>query len=152
MLGLITLINILFLRRGGYGQDVFTLRSTYLQGRPPKSVHLYWRRFAASSIPLQYQDEFDKWLRDRWVEKDELIEHYLQHGSFPVNSMGSNANSNGVIKDQAVDTAPIHTEVKLQSVLEVTKIFAVLAAFGMVMNVLIKMWNLIRYGAADAEK
>lgn len=33
-------------------------------------------------IPEQERDEFDLWVRDRWREKDDFLEHYLKTGSF----------------------------------------------------------------------
>lgn len=46
---------------------------------------MYFRRFALSSIPLEDGDEkvFDQWIRDRWTEKDELMEGYMCTGRFP---------------------------------------------------------------------
>lgn len=75
---------------GEFGQDIFTLRSTYFQGRPPKSVHMHWRRFHTSQIPLG-EKEFADWLNERWREKDDLIEHYVQTGRFPADE-GSEPN------------------------------------------------------------
>ncbi|KAL4805997.1 protein prenylyltransferase [Aspergillus unguis] len=75
--------------RGSYADKYFTLRSTYLQGRPPTSVNMYWRRFAVADIPLDDQQEFDAWLRARWTEKDELLEQYFQTGRFPSALAGS---------------------------------------------------------------
>ena len=60
--------------RGKYGEEIFGLSSTYFQGRPPKSINLYWRRFRMSDIPLDDQKEFDLWLREQWYKKDELME------------------------------------------------------------------------------
>jgi 1-acyl-sn-glycerol-3-phosphate acyltransferase len=68
---------------GGYGEEYFTLRSSYFEGRPPKSVNMFWRRFAIDSIPLDTIEEFDVWLRARWTEKDDLLEEYVTTGRFP---------------------------------------------------------------------
>lgn len=70
-------------RRGQYAQDIFTLKAAYFQGKPPKSVNMYWRRFKISQIPLRDSVAFEKWLRNRWIEKDKLIELYLRTGRFP---------------------------------------------------------------------
>ncbi len=67
---------------GQYGQDIFSLRSTYVEGHPPP-IHMHWRRFAVSSIPLSSLEEFDVWLQERWVEKDKLLEQHAKTGSFP---------------------------------------------------------------------
>lgn len=68
---------------GEYGQDIFTLRASFIEGRPPKSVNMYWRRFALSSIPLDDARIFEEWLREKWVEKDALLDLYMQTGRFP---------------------------------------------------------------------
>ncbi|KAF2227797.1 acyltransferase-domain-containing protein [Elsinoe ampelina] len=68
---------------GQFGQDIFTLRSSLFEGRPPKSVNMYWRRFRISDIPIDDSEKFSQWLRQRWVEKDYLLEFFQRHGSFP---------------------------------------------------------------------
>lgn len=39
--------------RGQFAQDIFTLKAGYLEGRPPKSVSMHWRRFAIKDIPMK---------------------------------------------------------------------------------------------------
>ncbi|KAI9723882.1 MAG: hypothetical protein M1828_004001 [Chrysothrix sp. TS-e1954] len=68
---------------GDYGQDVYTLKGSFFQGRAPRSVNMYWRRFAISSIPLDDPKAFERWVLERWIEKDALIEQYQQTGRFP---------------------------------------------------------------------
>lgn len=68
---------------GQYGQDIFTLRSSFFEGRPPKSVNMHWRRFKISDIPLESDEAFAMWLRNRWTEKDYLLEHFYRHGTYP---------------------------------------------------------------------
>lgn len=70
-------------RRDGFGQDYFTLYATYFEGRPPKSVNMYWRRFAVKDIPVTDPAAFEIWLRERWIEKDNLIDFYMENGRFP---------------------------------------------------------------------
>lgn len=130
--------------RGQYGQDIFTLRSTFLQGRPPKSVNMYWRRFAMSSIPLDDAEKFDVWMRERWVEKDALLEQYISTGLFPAHEILSPEG-----KGVTVNNAPggfIETEVKPKHWWEVFSIFTVLATCGLFANLLAKVWNLAFYG------
>ncbi|KAH7141233.1 acyltransferase-domain-containing protein [Dactylonectria estremocensis] len=69
--------------RGKYGEQYFGLNSTYFQGRPPKSVNFYWRRFRISEIPLDDQKAFDLWLREQWYLKDGLMEEFMNTGRFP---------------------------------------------------------------------
>ena len=68
---------------GQYGQDIFTLRSSFFEGRPPKSVNMYWRRFKISDIPIDNEEKFAMWLKNRWTEKDYLLEHFARHKTFP---------------------------------------------------------------------
>src|ERR1700761_3673679 len=70
-------------RVGEYGQDFYTLKRIYIEERGPKTVHMHWRRFAISSIPISDSKAFDSWLHERWIEKDTLLEYHLQHGHFP---------------------------------------------------------------------
>lgn len=119
--------------RGGYAQDYFTLRSTFIQGRSPKSVNMYWRRFELSSIPLDDAKEFEKWLKQRWEEKEGLLEYFSQTGHFPTDN------------DRAVDNINncIDTEVRLVKWYEIGQIFVVLATFALVVNVVIKFGQIV---------
>lgn len=111
--------------RGKYGEDYFSLAGTYFQGRPPKSVNFYWRRFAVADIPLGNAEEFDLWLRKVWREKDELLEQYVATGRFPANGAGIKGH--------------IETEVKTKYWWEFVKIFTMLGAFGLIFNVILKV-------------
>ncbi|RMZ86043.1 hypothetical protein DV737_g309, partial [Chaetothyriales sp. CBS 132003] len=129
---------------GEYAPEYFTLRSIYFQGRPPKSVNLYWRRFKTSEIPYQDQAAFDKWILDRWREKDDMLEQYYTTGRFP---------SDGVTdaKTGARDGF-IETEVQPRSLLEVGQIFVVLASLALVANVVAKLWAMFALGAKPVRK
>jgi hypothetical protein len=83
-------------RRGKFGQDYFTLNSTYFEGRPPKSVNMHWRRFAISTIPISSTAEFEAWLAERWREKDDLLEYYMQNGRFPEDESSKPINGHSV--------------------------------------------------------
>lgn len=69
--------------RGMYGQDIFTLRSSFLEGRPPKSVNMFWRRFRISDIPIDNDEAFGRWLNNRWREKDYMLEYFNKFNHFP---------------------------------------------------------------------
>ena len=69
--------------RGQYAQDTYTLQAQYLQGKPPEKIHMYWRRFRISEIPVDNTKSFESWLRARWIEKDAYIEHYYRIGQMP---------------------------------------------------------------------
>lgn len=60
----------------------------YFQGQPPKSVNMHWRRFKISEIPYTDPAKFELWLRERWQEKDDLIDYYLDNGCFPEDGEG----------------------------------------------------------------
>ena len=136
--------------RGSFGQDIFTLRSTYFQGRPPKSVNMYWRRIAVSSIPTDDPKKFEIWLRNQWQEKEKLLEYFAQNGRFPADDGQDSEGEptiNGNPGAQVLKGAGfIETEVKLAHWYEVGQIFVVLATFGLAFNVLAKLWNMVVYG------
>ncbi|KAI4141294.1 MAG: hypothetical protein L6R39_005415 [Caloplaca ligustica] len=133
--------------RGAYGQDIFTLRSTYFQGRPAKSVNMYWRRFPISSIPLPSSSDpspaeteaFSNWLHARWQEKEALLEQYAQNGRFPADEGHDSEGEPGVgmIKGAGF----IETEVRLAYWYEILQIFSVVGAFGAMAAVLSKFWG-----------
>ncbi|KAI9842819.1 MAG: hypothetical protein M1838_002970 [Thelocarpon superellum] len=124
--------------RGQFGQDIFTIRSSFIQGRPPKSVNMYWRRFALSSIPLDDAEEFDVWLRARWVEKDELMELYMQTGRFPSDWEGE---ASEVGKEGAQAAGYIETEVQQAHWWEVGQIFVVVALVALVLHQASRFWR-----------
>ncbi|KAG9646753.1 acyltransferase-domain-containing protein, partial [Aureobasidium melanogenum] len=128
---------------GQFGQDIFTLRSSFFEGRPPKSVNMYWRRFKISDIPIDNDEAFERWLKNRWTEKDYLLEHFYRHGSFPAGcpikamqaeaALQKLANGNGhgekkVIKPVNKTAKFITTEVKAGGWEEFLAIFAPITA------------------------
>ncbi|KAF4912197.1 putative acyltransferase [Colletotrichum viniferum] len=118
--------------RGKYGESYFTLVSTYFQGRPPKSVNFHWRRFRVADMPLHDQKEFDAWVRERWYEKDALMEEYLVNGRFPP----SEDNKKGYIE----------TEVRLKHWWELSQVFVVVGAAGLIFRMFINTMQ--RWAAA----
>ncbi|KAI9884623.1 MAG: NADH kinase pos5 [Watsoniomyces obsoletus] len=131
--------------RDKYGQDIFTLRSSFIQGRPPKSVNMYWRRFAMSSIPLDDANAFDRWIRERWIEKDHLMEHYMQTGRFPADDERAGTPATG---EKAETKTPdyIETEVRQGHWWEIGQLYVVLGAFGLVAYALAQAWNVALHG------
>ena len=106
--------------RGEFAQDIYTVKASYFGGRPPKSVNMYWRRFAISSIPLDDSRAFEHWLRARWTEKDNLIEYYYQHGQFPAD-VGVDKGTDGKTRRGA---GYIETQVRPARWYEFLQIFA----------------------------
>ncbi|KJZ77227.1 hypothetical protein HIM_03548 [Hirsutella minnesotensis 3608] len=116
--------------RGKYGEQLFGLASTYFQGRPPKSVNLYWRRFRVADIPLDDAQEFDAWLREQWYKKDELMEEYINTGRFPAMVSGE--------RDY------VETSVKTRNPLEILQVFNVTGVVAMI------WYNMRRFMASSS--
>ena len=119
--------------KNGYAQDFFTLRSTFLQGRPPKSVSLHWRRFAVADIPVNDEEKFAAWLEQRWREKDDMLEHFYETGSFPMNNTASEKASGKV--------RSIETKVKLNSWAELAQPYVVVLTVCLLINIVRQFWN-----------
>ncbi|KAJ7462658.1 acyltransferase-domain-containing protein [Mycena galericulata] len=91
----------------GYGQSYYTLRSIFLHGVPPPSIHMHLRMFDVATgvpigdlsktnptatpnsrsaveveIPEMEKTAFDVWLRELWCEKDESITRWFDGASF----------------------------------------------------------------------
>ncbi|KAJ7630675.1 acyltransferase-domain-containing protein [Roridomyces roridus] len=90
----------------GYGQSYFTLRSIFLHGVPPPTIHMHLRMFDVATdvpigdlsdvnaattpsssaveveIPEAEKTTFDTWLRELWHEKDESITKWYDSASF----------------------------------------------------------------------
>ncbi|OCT54771.1 putative acyltransferase [Cladophialophora carrionii] len=122
--------------KGGFAPEIFTIRSTYLQGRPPKSVNMYWRRFSVSSIPLADGKEFEKWFIERWREKDEILEQWYNTGRFPSDAESADSQS-GISKDGFIET-----EMTLNNWMEIGQLYVVLATLALVINVVLKFFGL----------
>ncbi|KAJ5888923.1 acyltransferase-domain-containing protein [Penicillium taxi] len=117
--------------KGSYPDKYFTLRSTWLQGRPPTSVNMHWRRFAVADIPLEDQHEFDEWLRARWAEKDELMDQYFETGRFP-SDLGGSIEANNASDEQkpVIAAGYIESNVQVHHWSELGQIFMVVAGLG----------------------
>lgn len=105
---------------GKYGEEHFTLQATYLQGQPPKSVNMHWRRFAIKDIPVGDENSFRDWLLARWREKDALLEFYAENGHFPAGKDHKPCCSG---KKLSKDTECIDVKLRPRSISEVLQIF-----------------------------
>jgi lysocardiolipin and lysophospholipid acyltransferase len=81
-------------------------------------------------MPLDNQEEFDKWLRERWYEKDALLEQYISTGRFPANGAGIKGH--------------IETKVRTKYWWEFIKIFTMLGTFGLLFNLMLKILRRVR--------
>jgi lysocardiolipin and lysophospholipid acyltransferase len=132
----------MYLRRGQFPEDIFTLRSIFFQGRRPKSVNMYWRRFAVSEIPINDPKAFDEWLLERWREKDRLLEGYLQTGRFPAND-GEDEAPNGTIFKKAECEGYIETEIRTKSPFEFLRIYVPMTALYLIIRLISQFWYLL---------
>lgn len=128
-------------RRGKYGETYYTLRSLTLRGQVPPSVNMYWRRFAIKDIPLSNAEDFDVWLRERWYEKDALMEQYVSTGRFPGSKQVTDESTTSEEKEKFIESY-----VKLAHWWEVANIFVVLGAAGLLANLAARVWNMALYG------
>jgi len=82
----------------GYGQDYYTLRSVFFNGLSPPTLHLHLRMWQAKDLPIGdmsdsatrgaeatqlEKDAFDKWMLERWREKDRWMDGFYINGEFP---------------------------------------------------------------------
>jgi hypothetical protein len=104
---------------------------------------MHWRRFAVKNIPIADPAEFELWLRERWFEKDNLLEYYMENGRFPEDDESkdnSSAVENADVEvggqERSVRTiagtnaegkweGPVETEVKVARWWDVVDIFTV---------------------------
>lgn len=59
------------------------MKKLYIEGRKSPQVHMHWRRFTVKDIPYDDAKALEIWILGRWIEKNELLEHFQQHGDFP---------------------------------------------------------------------
>lgn len=93
-------------------------------------------------MPLDDTEKFSEWVRQRWIEKDELLEQFLQTGRFPADD-GEEPLVNGSTGKPLKGAGYIETEVKPAHPLEFLQIFAPVAAVLMVFNVFSKLWRFV---------
>ena len=82
--------------RSVYAYDFYSPSVVFAEGNGPQSVHMHVDRFKIDDIPgisnLEYDPgetttpEFEDWLRNRFIEKDQLLGKFFDTGSFPEKS------------------------------------------------------------------
>lgn len=137
--------------RGQYAQDIFTLKAGYMEGRPPKSVNMHFRRFAVKDIPIHDDRAFELWLRARWREKDVMIEQYYRTGKLPADFGGTKYKSGKILRGCG------HMEVPIRAShwYEFLQIFAPMGILAMILYIFYgdlpqKFWNSINKEALQA--
>lgn len=86
-----------------------------------------------SGIPLDNTKDFENWIKQRWEEKNHLLELFNQNGWFPADDAATAEKTKGYI----------NTEVRLVKWYEVGQIFVVLATFALVVNVITRFFQVI---------
>ncbi|POY75844.1 hypothetical protein BMF94_0925 [Rhodotorula taiwanensis] len=95
-----------------YASDFYTLPSILLSHVPPPELHVHVRSFKLDAIPLgelkpaangegvdegkpEEKEAFERWLSERWLEKDGLMERFRTEGTFvaPDSVNGSSARA-----------------------------------------------------------
>lgn len=102
---------------------------------------------------MSSQAEFEQWILQRWREKDDLLETYLQTGRFPADpeapryETGKGMNGWATLdKDKTVAEGRgyIETEVRPKNPIEFLQIFVPGAAVLLLLNVVTKTWRLAK--------
>ena len=101
-------------------------------------------------MPLNDPQKFELWLRQRWLEKEELLASYVQNGRFPADDGHDSDGASGIdgsIGSQVIQGAGcIETGIRLAHWYEIGRIFVVLVSLALIANILAKIWNLAKYG------
>lgn len=85
---------------------------------------MHWRRFKVSEIPLHNEEAFAEWLRQKWTEKDALLETWYGKGAFP----------------DAKDD-PIDTEVRLVTKWHIWQVFDVTVTAALLGSIFYRIWD-----------
>lgn len=101
---------------------------------------MHWRRFSTKDIPTQDEKAFTAWLLERWREKDDLLEHYVEYGDFPADA-GTTPGINGTKPLQGAGI--IETDVRPSTPFEFLQVLIPVAALALVINVIMKFVNMV---------
>lgn len=64
-------------------EKVYTLSQLFYAGFCPAQVHFHLSYIPLKEIPRQSADEFGDWLREKFYEKDRLLDEFYRTGKFP---------------------------------------------------------------------
>jgi len=103
---------------------------------------MYWRRFAVSEIPINDSKAFDQWLLERWREKDQLLEGYLQTGNFPANY--KDKVPNGALFSKGLEgEGYIETEIRVKHPFEFLRMYVPMTALYLIIRLVGQFWYLL---------
>ncbi|KAF2160751.1 hypothetical protein M409DRAFT_70280 [Zasmidium cellare ATCC 36951] len=121
---------------GGFGSEIYTLRSVYFQGRPPHSVNMHWRRFKVKDLPIDDHDQFAEWMFQQWRIKDDLLDAFYKTGKFPADK--SAVQIEGGPTD-SFKTPYINTDVRPRNPVEFLQMFVPVTAAALVGRSLVQL-------------
>jgi hypothetical protein len=103
---------------------------------------MYWRRFAVKDIPTA-PEAFDKWVLDRWREKDEMLEYFKQNNRFTADEEVIEykpiPNGAGITKPVR-NVSYVETELRPSSPFESLQIFIPSLTILLIVYLVRKMW------------
>lgn len=99
---------------------------------------MHWRRFAISEIPLDDQKEFETWLTERWAEKDQLLEYFVETGRFPHDD-----DNQEEAPGSTAGPSYVETEVRLWHWIEIAQVFVVLGIVALLARQLYKIGSFV---------
>ncbi|KAI8869481.1 acyltransferase-domain-containing protein, partial [Ramicandelaber brevisporus] len=70
------------LAKGEIPHYIYTIPGYYMYSDAPDTVHFHVRKIRIDSIP-EDEEEFAKWTRKLWMDKDELLNVFYETGKFP---------------------------------------------------------------------
>lgn len=83
-------------------------------------------------MPLDNAEKFDAWVRERWYEKDALMEQYISTGRFPATpATAANAGQEGFLE----------TEVKTRYRFEFLQIFTVVGLVSLLWRIIMRLFG-----------
>jgi lysocardiolipin and lysophospholipid acyltransferase len=118
-------------RRGVYGQDVYSLKGLYLEGQKAPTIHMHWRRFAITEIPIKDDAAFDAWLMKRWREKDDYLAYFEEHSRFPTeedDATETKTNGSASLETKTMHNNAVTAKVSTAHPLDFLQIFVSLLA------------------------
>ena len=76
--------------------DIFapTEKELVLEGRVPREIHYHVKSYSASSLPVT-DDGLDKWIRQRWLEKEERLRVFYANRRFHELPLDRGVDCNG---------------------------------------------------------
>jgi len=130
---------------GYFAHDLYNMTSVFYLGRPPKSVNIHWRRFKIADIPVEDVDGMQKWILDRWMEKDELLDVFSKTKKFPYDPSAFAVDE---VDNQSSDKGRgfIESKIRMRSTMELAQVYIPILTVVLIINILYKLYNFVMTG------